>query len=120
VANEVVTRAEMSHHVGRLKNLVTEDDVHINTEVRRRALRGEPRQPGVPLERVPAAQDLARRPALHGDPHAGARSTAEFYKAVAAELDAGGVAAFMHYLPNSSSGTSTSTRSRSPPRPSAT
>jgi putative DNA primase/helicase len=97
VANEVVTRAEMTHHVGRLKNLVTEDVLpieekfsdlryeanHINLVFNSNEFQPLKISPGdrrYMIIRTPTALDAA------------------FYKAVAAELDAGGAAAFMAHL----------------------
>lgn len=97
VANEVVTRAEMSHHVGRLKNLVTEDELPI--EEKFSDLRYEANHINLvflsnefqPLKISPGDRRymIIRTPSALDD---------AFYKAVAAELDAGGAAAFMAHL----------------------
>ena len=97
VANEVVTRAEMAHHVGRLKNLVTEDVLPI--EGKFSDMRYEANHINLvflsnefqPLKISPGDRRymVIRTPtALDG----------KFYKAVADELANGGVEAFMHRL----------------------
>jgi putative DNA primase/helicase len=97
VANEVVTRAEMSHHVGRLKNLVTEDRVHINPKF------VDSRYEANHVNLVFLSNEFQPLKISPGDRRymvirtPGALS-GEFYKAVAAELDAGGDAAFMQFL----------------------
>jgi putative DNA primase/helicase len=97
VANEVVTRSEMSHHVGRLKALVTEDRLHINAKFQDQRYEGNHMNlvflsnEFQPLKISPGD----RRYMLIRTPSA---LEAVFYKAVAAELAAGGAAAFMHYL----------------------
>jgi putative DNA primase/helicase len=115
VANEVVTRSEMSHHVGRLKNLVTEDRVHINPKF------VDSRYEANHVNLVFLSNEFQPLKISPGDRRYMVIRTpgaldGEFYKAVAAELDAGGDAAFMHHLRTSSSAISTSTPSRSPPR----
>lgn len=97
VANEVVTRAEMAHHVGRLKNLVTEDVLPIEgkfSDMRYEAnhinlvflsnefqpLKISPGDRRYMVVRTPRALDL------------------KFYKAVADELAKGGAQAYMQRL----------------------
>lgn len=97
VANEVVTRAEMSHHVGRLKNLVTEDKVSINPKFQEQ--RYEDNHVNIvflsnefqPLKISPGDRRymVIRTPGMLGG---------AFYAEVAAEFKAGGAAAFMQYL----------------------
>lgn len=97
VANEVVTRAEMSHHVGRLKNLVTEDRVHIEAKF------SDPRYERNHVNLVFLSNEFQPLKISPGDRRymvirtPGAMDEA-FYKAVAAELAAGGAAAFMQHL----------------------
>lgn len=97
VANEVVTRMEMKHLVGYLKNLVTEPRIPIETK--NMPVRYEDNH----MQLVFLSNEL--RP-LHISP--GDRrytvirtprvQTAEYYKAVADEVAAGGVARLHHYL----------------------
>jgi len=97
VANEVVTRSEMSHHVGRLKALITEDFVHINPKfVDVRYERNHMNMVFLsnefqPLKISPGDRRymVIRTPAAMPE---------DFYKAVAAEFAAGGAAAFMQHL----------------------
>jgi putative DNA primase/helicase len=97
IANEVVTRSEMSHHVGRLKNLVTEDEVYINPKmIDQRYERNH-------VNLVFCSNEFQPLKISPGDRRylvirtQGALEPA-FYKAVAAELEAGGAAAFMQHL----------------------
>lgn len=97
VANEVVTRAEMSHHVGKLKAYVTEPYLHIRTAYM--DARYEKNHANIvflsnefqPLKISPGDRRymVIRTPPI---------MESTFYKDVAAELGAGGAAAFMHYL----------------------
>jgi len=97
VANEVVTRAEMSHHVGKLKAYVTEPYLHIRTAYM--DARYEKNHANIvflsnefqPLKISPGDRRymVIRTPPI---------MEAGFYKDVAAELGAGGAGAFMHYL----------------------
>jgi putative DNA primase/helicase len=97
VANEVVTRAEMSHHVGRLKNMITEDKVSINSKFQ--DTRYEDNFMNVvflsnefqPLKISPGDRRymVVRTPAA---------LSGEFYQAVAKEIYGGGCAAFMAHL----------------------
>jgi phage/plasmid primase-like uncharacterized protein len=79
----------------------------------RRAARGEPRQHGLPLERAAAAADRAARSALHGDPHAGRRSTASSTRRSAPSSAPAAPRRCITTSSRSISRTSTSTRSRS-------
>lgn len=97
LANEVVTRAEMSHHVGKLKAYVTEPYLHIRTAYM--DARYEQNHANIvflsnelqPLKISPGD----RRYMVIRTPPVMPR---EFYEAVAAELRAGGAAGFLRHL----------------------
>jgi len=111
VANEVVTRQEMTHQAGFIRNLITEPEIQINPKFQ------DQREEANHMNIAFLANAL--QPLLLGlkdrrclvirtpDPRDEA-----FYKAVGAELKAGGVAAFYRYLMNSTWASSTSIRSR--------
>lgn len=97
IANEVVTRHEMRHHVGYLKNLITEPEIYIN-----RKMVDERREENhanmvflsnelQPLQINPRDRRymVIRTPAVREE---------EFYKAVGAEIRAGGAAALYRHL----------------------
>lgn len=97
IANEVVTRAEMAHHVGRLKNLITEDEVYINPKGIDQ--RYEKNHVNIvfcsnelqPLKISPGDRRymVIRTPAVKPE---------SFYAAVGEELRRGGAQAFYRYL----------------------
>jgi putative DNA primase/helicase len=97
LANEVVTRSEMSHHVGKLKAYVTEPYLHIRTAYM--DARYEANHANIvflsnefqPLKISPGDRRymVIRTPAV---------MDASFYKDVGAELRAGGAAGFMRHL----------------------
>jgi putative DNA primase/helicase len=97
LANEVVTRQELRHHVGMLKNLITEPEVWINRKMVDE--RHEANHMNVvflsnelqPLQISPDDRryQVIRTPAPQGD---------AIYRAVAAELDDGGVEALYAHL----------------------
>jgi putative DNA primase/helicase len=97
LANEVVTRSEMSHHVGKLKAMVTEPYLHIRTAYM--DARYEANHANLvflsnefqPLKISPGDRRfmVIRTPPI---------MAAEFYKDVGAELRAGGAAGFMRFL----------------------
>lgn len=97
VANEVVTRAEMSHHVGILKNAITEPTVHIegkNKDTREEAnhcnlvfLSNELQ----PLKIGPRDRRYMIIKTPNGKPR-------EFYAEVGAEIRAGGAQALYDFL----------------------
>lgn len=97
IANEVVTRQEMHHHVGLLKNLITEGEIFVNRKMRdermeknqmqlvffsnaHQAMQLEPDDRRLMVIRTP--------PTLHE----------AYYVKVAAEVRAGGAAALYRYL----------------------
>lgn len=97
LANEVVTRQEMTHHVGILKNLVTEPEIWINPKnVGARAEGNHANLVFLSNELQPLKIGLRdRRYMVIRTPN---ERDEEFYRAVGAEVDAGGAAALYHYL----------------------
>ena len=97
IANEVVTRSEMSHHVGRLKNLITEDEVYINPKmVDQRYERNHVNLVFLSNEFQPLKISPGdRRYMVIRTPNERPES---FYREVSAELDAGGAQALYQQL----------------------
>jgi len=97
IANEVVTRAEMSHHVGRLKNMITEAEVYINPKmVDQRYERNHMNMVFLSNELQPLKiGPRDRRYMVIRTPNT---RPEEFYKRVGAEIAAGGVAALYQRL----------------------
>ena len=103
IGNEVVSRQEMYHQKGRLKNMITEpvwainekmlpvrmEENHANFVLLSNAI-----QPATPDKDDRRFLVIWTPPAL----------SAEFYQGVATEIDSGGVAAFYNYLLNISLG----------------
>lgn len=97
IANEVVTRSEMSHHVGKLKAYVTEPYLHIRTAYM--DARYEANHANIvflsnefqPLKISPGDRRymVIRTPSV---------MPAEFYREVAAEIAAGGASGFLKFL----------------------
>lgn len=97
IANEVVTRAEMSHHVGRLKNLVTEDEVYINPKM------VDQRYESNHVNLVFCSNEFQPLKISPGDRRYMVIRTPRalpegFYREIGAELKAGGARALMRYL----------------------
>ena len=97
VANEVVSRQEMRHHVGFLKNLITEPEIWINRK--NRDERCEANHINLvflsnELQPLQISPDDRRYMIIKTPPS----QPEEFYQAVLAELANGGAAALMHYL----------------------
>jgi putative DNA primase/helicase len=97
IANEVVTRHEMRHHVGYLKNLITEPEIYINRKmVDERREENHANMVFLSNELQPLQiNPRDRRYMVIRTP--GAREE-EFYKAVGAEIRAGGAGALYRYL----------------------
>lgn len=97
IANEVLSRQELRQHIGKLKGLVTEDAVMVNEKnLPERAEANRCNLVFLSNELQPLWIDTHdRRYAVIRTP--GARDDA-FYRAVRAELDAGGLAGLYHYL----------------------
>lgn len=97
IANEVVSRQEMRHHVGFLKNLITEPEIWINRKNKDERCEAnhcnivffsnelQPLQISPDDRRYLVIRTPAKRPQ-------------EFYDAVAEEIRQGGAAALLHYL----------------------
>jgi putative DNA primase/helicase len=97
LANEVVTRAEMSHHVGKLKAYVTEPFLHIRT------VYADARYEANHANLVFLSNEFQPLKISPGDRRYMVIRTppimpAEFYKDVGAELRAGGAGGFMRFL----------------------
>ena len=97
VANEVVSRLELRHQTGRLKNLITEPEILINEKML--PLRQESNHVNFVFlsnETQPMILGLKdRRYCVIRTP---AQRTEAFYRAVSAELASNGVAGLYHYL----------------------
>lgn len=97
IANEVISRQELRHHVGKLKNLITEDELQINAKNLPRRVEANR------LNLVFFSNELQpvwidgndRRYLVIRTPGARERS---FYEEIAQEIDNGGVEALYHYL----------------------
>lgn len=97
IANEVVTRQEMTHYVGYLKTLITEDEIHINPK--NIAERLEANHMNLmffsnEFQPLKISPEDRRYMVIHTP----AKLDKAFYGAVAAELQAGGAAALYRYL----------------------
>jgi putative DNA primase/helicase len=97
IANEVVTRAEMSHLVGKLKNLVTEGKIYINRKMQ------DQRYESNHMQIVFLSNELQPLKISAGDRRYMILRTpaildAAFYKAVGAEIKAGGAEALYAFL----------------------
>ncbi|MDB5864662.1 MAG: traC [Betaproteobacteria bacterium] len=99
VANEVISRAEMKHHVGRLKNYITEPFLPI-TEKYLPARYEQNHMNMVFLTNDLHALQLSPRDRRYTVIRTPGALPAAYYKDVAAELEAGGAAAFYYYLMN--------------------
>lgn len=97
IANEVVTRAEMTHHVGRLKNLITEPEIYINPKgVDQRYENNHCNLVFLSNELQPLKINVGdRRYMVIRTPN---EKPVEFYKGVGEELAAGGAEALYRYL----------------------
>lgn len=99
IANEVISRAEMKHHVGRLKNYITESPIPVSEKYL--PLRYEDNH----MNAVFLTNDLHALQVSPGDRRYMVVRTPgslppDTYTEIAAELEAGGAAAFYHYLLN--------------------
>jgi len=97
IANEVVSRQEMRHHVGFLKNLITEPEIWINRK--NKDERCEANHMNLvffsnELQALQIGPDDRRYMVIRTPPQGGA----DLYRDVLAELADGGAAALMHYL----------------------
>ncbi len=97
IANEVVTRQEMTHHVGYLKTLITEPEIHINPK--NIAERLEANHMNLmffsnEFQPLKISPDDRRYLVVRTPP----KLEKEYYRAVADELAAGGAAALYRYL----------------------
>jgi hypothetical protein len=97
IANEVITQSEMRHHVGYLKNLITEPEIYINRKnLQERCEKNHANMVFLsnelqPLQISPRDRRymVIKTPAALGE---------EYYKAVGAEIRAGGASALYKYL----------------------
>lgn len=97
IANEVISRQEMRHHVGYLKNLITEPEIWINRK--NRDERCEANHCNLvffsnELQPLQISPDDRRYMIIRTPP----LMPAEFYRAVVDEIAAGGAAALLAYL----------------------
>ncbi len=97
IANEVVTRQEMGHHVGFLKHLITEPEIWINRKMK--DARCEQNHVNLvflsnELQPLQLGPDDRRYMVLRTP----AKREKAFYKAVVDEIRTGGAAAFHQYL----------------------
>ena len=97
IANEVISRSEMRHHVGRLKNYITESPIPVSEKFL--PLRYEDNH----MNAVFLTNDLHALQISPGDRRYMVVLTpgglsAGFYEEVVAEIEAGGAAALYHYL----------------------
>lgn len=97
IANEVVSRQELRHHVGRLKNLITEPELPISEKYM--PLRYEANHVNIAfltneLQAMLLGPDDRRNMVIRTPREA----LPDFYRDVAAELAGGGVGAFHRYL----------------------
>lgn len=97
IANEVVTRQEMSHQVGRLKNMITEPKVYINRKNMRPTYEDN-HMNMVFLSNELQAMKIGPRDRRFTVIRTPNERPATFYEEVAAELAAGGVEALYHHL----------------------
>ena len=97
VANEVVSRLELRHQTGRLKNLITEPEILINEKML--PLRQEANHINfVFLSNETQPMILGHKDRRYCVIRTPAQRPEAFYRAVAAELKAGGMAGFYAYL----------------------
>lgn len=99
VANEVLTRMELRHMVGYMKNLITEKRIPIETK--NMPVRTEDNH----MQLVFLSNELQPLVVGPGDRRymvvrTAPQREADYYRAVSAELDAGGVLGLYHYLLN--------------------
>ena len=97
IANEVVSRAELRHQAGRLKNFITEPELWINEK--HLPIRQESNHINfVFLSNETLPQILGHKDRRYCVVHTPAAKPREFYNDVGAEIDAGAVAGLYAYL----------------------
>lgn len=97
IANEVISRQELRHHVGRLKNMITESPLPISEKYLPTRYEDNHMNMVFLTNEIHALQISPndRRYMVIRTPNV---NTREFYEEVVAEIEAGGVAAFYQFL----------------------